>query len=651
MAKFKGNPAKMQQGEMAGTAKRLIKSLFHYYKWELIVVMIALLFSAVGSTAGSVFIGSITDECITPAVQRIAQGMAVSESLDLMWPTLIKYLIAMVTIYAICIFATFAYTRIMANVTQGYLKNIRGEMFSHMESLPIKYFDTHARGDVMSYYTNDVDAIRQLLSQSIPQIITSVITLTAFIVIMLYYSIWLTLVIFVGVIAMFALTGSVSGKSAKYFVKQQKSIAKTEGIVEEMMNGQRVIKVFCHEQKAYEKFKEANDELCDDGTKANTYANILMPMMGNLGWIIYVIVACVGAVLVMSGANNVSLQGYGEPLTVGIIISFLIISRLFTMNVSQTAQQVNSIIMGISGAYRIFKLIDEESEYDEGYVTLVNAKYDENNNIVESEERTGMWAWKHPHQADGTITYHKLTGKIDLFDVDFGYNEEKIVLHDVTINAKPGQKIAFVGATGAGKTTITNLINRFYDIADGKIRYDDININKIKKPDLRRSLGIVLQDTNLFTGTVKDNIRYGKLDATDEEIIEAAKIANAHDFITRLPQGYDTVLTADGANLSQGQRQLISIARAAVADAPVMILDEATSSIDTRTEALVQKGTDALMKGRTVFVIAHRLSTVQNADVIIVLDQGRIIESGTHKELIEKKGKYYQLYTGAFELE
>ncbi len=651
MAKFKGNPAKMQQSEMAGTAKRLIKSLFHYYKWELIVVMIALLFSAVGSTAGSVFIGSITDECITPAVQRIAQGMAVSESLDLMWPTLIKYLIAMVTIYAICIFATFAYTRIMANVTQGYLKNIRGEMFSHMESLPIKYFDTHARGDVMSYYTNDVDAIRQLLSQSIPQIITSVITLTAFIVIMLYYSIWLTLVIFVGVIAMFALTGSVSGKSAKYFVKQQKSIAKTEGIVEEMMNGQRVIKVFCHEQKAYEKFKEANDELCDDGTKANTYANILMPMMGNLGWIIYVIVACVGAVLVMSGANNVSLQGYGEPLTVGIIISFLIISRLFTMNVSQTAQQVNSIIMGISGAYRIFKLIDEESEYDEGYVTLVNAKYDENNNIVESEERTGMWAWKHPHQADGTITYHKLTGKIDLFDVDFGYNEEKIVLHDVTINAKPGQKIAFVGATGAGKTTITNLINRFYDIADGKIRYDDININKIKKPDLRRSLGIVLQDTNLFTGTVKDNIRYGKLDATDEEIIEAAKIANAHDFITRLPQGYDTVLTADGANLSQGQRQLISIARAAVADAPVMILDEATSSIDTRTEALVQKGTDALMKGRTVFVIAHRLSTVQNADVIIVLDQGRIIESGTHKELIEKKGKYYQLYTGAFELE
>ena len=651
MAKLKGKPAKMQQGEMGKTAVRLIKSLFHYYKWEMIVVMIALLFSAIGSTAGSVFIGRITDECITPAVQRIAEGMTVSDSLDIMWPTLLKYLIAMVTIYGICIFASYAYTRIMAITTQGYLKKLRGEMFSHMESLPIKYFDTHPRGDVMSYYTNDVDAIRQLLAQSIPQIITSVITLTAFIVIMLYYSIWLTLVIFVGVIAMFALTGSVSGKSAKYFVKQQKSIAKTEGIVEEMMNGQRVIKVFCHEDKAYEKFKEANDELCDDGTKANTYANILMPMMGNLGWIIYVIVACVGAALVMSGANNVSLQGYGEPLTVGIIISFLIISRLFTMNVSQTAQQVNSIIMGISGAYRIFKLIDEESEFDEGYVTLVNAKYDENGNIVESEERTGMWAWKHPHKAEGTVTYTLLKGKIDLFDVDFGYNEERIVLHDVTINAVPGQKIAFVGATGAGKTTITNLINRFYDIADGKIRYDDININKIKKPDLRRSLGIVLQDTNLFTGTVKDNIRYGKLDATDEEIIEAAKIANAHEFIERLPQGYDTMLTADGANLSQGQRQLLSIERAAVSNAPVMIMDEATSSIDTRTEALVQKGTDALMKGRTVFVIAHRLSTVQNADVIIVLDQGRIIESGNHKELIEKKGKYYQLYTGAFELE
>ena len=648
---MKGKPQNMQKGEMGTTAKRLIKSLFHYYKWELIVVFIALLFSAVGSTAGSVFIGNITDNCITPAVQRIAQGMPVKESLDIMWPTLINYLIAMVSIYAICIFASYLFKRIMAVVTQGYLKNIRGEMFSHMESLPIRYFDTHQRGDVMSYYTNDVDAIRQLIAESIPQIVTSVVTLTAFIVIMLYYSIWLTLVVFAGVIVMFMLTGTVSGKSAKYFVQQQKSLAKTEGIIEEMMNGQRVIKVFCHEEKAYEKFKEANDQLCDDGTKANTYANILMPMMGNLGWIIYVVIACVGAALVLGGASNLSLQGYGEPLTVGIIISFLVIGRLFTMNVSTAAQQVNAIIMGISGAYRIFKLIDEEPEYDEGYVTLVNAKYDENGNIVESEERTGMWAWKHPHKAEGTVTYQLLKGKIDLFDVDFGYNEEKIVLHDVTINAVPGQKIAFVGATGAGKTTITNLINRFYDIADGKIRYDDININKIKKPDLRRSLGIVLQDTNLFTGTVKDNIRYGKLDATDEEIVEAAKIANAHEFIERLPQGYDTMLTADGANLSQGQRQLLSIARAAVSNAPVMIMDEATSSIDTRTEALVQKGTDALMKGRTVFVIAHRLSTVQNADVIIVLDKGRIIESGNHKELIAKKGKYYQLYTGAFELE
>ena len=651
MARTKRQAQKMQSGEMGATAKRLLSSIFKYYKWELIVVGICLIFSAVGGTAGSIFIGSITDDVITPAVKNIADGMSVAQALDLMWPTLLEYLIAMVTIYGICILATFIYTRLMAVVSQGYLKRIRGEMFTHMESLPIRYFDTHPRGDVMSYYTNDVDAIRQLISQSIPQIITATITLTAFIGIMLYYSIWLTLVVFVGVIAMFFITTSVSGKSAKYFIQQQKSLAKTEGIVEEMMSGQRVIKVFCHEEKAYEKFEKANEELCDDATKAHTYANILMPMMGNLGWILYVFVACVGAALSYSAAPNLSIVGYGEPITVGVIVSFLIISRLFTMNVSQTAQQVNSIIMGISGAYRIFKLIDEESEYDEGYVTLVNAKYDENGNIVESEERTGMWAWKHPHKADGTVTYKLLTGKIDLYDVDFGYTEDKIVLHDVTINAKPGQKIAFVGATGAGKTTITNLINRFYDIADGKIRYDDININKIRKPDLRRSLGIVLQDTNLFTGTVKDNIRYGKLDATDEEVIEAAKIANAHDFITRLPQGYDTMLTADGANLSQGQRQLISIARAAVSNAPVMIMDEATSSIDTRTEALVQKGTDALMKGRTVFVIAHRLSTVQNSDVIIVLDKGNIIESGSHKELIAQKGKYYQLYTGAFELE
>lgn len=651
MPKLKGQPAAMQNGEMGKAAKRLLQSVFHYYKWELLLVFVCLLFSAVGGTMGSIFIQRITDNCVKPALESIAAGATTKAALDAMWPTLSTYLIEMIIIYGICILATFSYTRIMAVVTQGYLRHIRKDMFDHMESLPIRYFDTHQHGDVMSFYTNDVDAIRQLIAQSIPQIITSVVTLMAFIVIMLVYSIWLTLVVFAGVVFMFLISGKVSAKSAKYFVKQQQSIAKTEGIVQEMMAGQRVIKVFCHEQKAYEKFEEANEELCDDATKANTYANILMPMMGNLGWIIYVFVACVGAALVVFEAPNLNILGYGQKIDVGVILAFLIISRLFTMNVSTAAQQVNSIIMGISGAYRIFKLIDEESEYDEGYVTLVNAEYNDKGELVEADHRTGIWAWKHPHKAEGTVTYQLLTGKIDLYDVDFGYVEDKIVLHDVTINAKPGQKIAFVGATGAGKTTITNLINRFYDIADGKIRYDDININKIKKPDLRRSLGIVLQDTNLFTGTVKDNIRYGKLDATDEEIIEAAKIANAHDFITRLPNGYDTMLTSDGANLSQGQRQLLSIARAAVSNAPVMIMDEATSSIDTRTEALVQKGTDALMKGRTVFVIAHRLSTVQNSDVIIVLDQGRIIESGSHKELIAKKGKYYQLYTGAFELE
>ena len=635
---------------MGATLFRLLKSVGKYYKWELIVVGISILLSAVGGFSNSIFIRFIVDDCITPAMKNMEGGMAASEALETMMPTLMKYMTMMIIVYSIGLIASTVYTQIMAYVTQGYLHHLREDMFNHMESLPIKYFDTHKYGDIMSYYTNDVDAIRQLLSQSMPQLINTVATVSALIVIMFTYSLWLTLVIGLGVVFMSIITKSIGGRSAKYFVKQQISVGKTEGFIEEMMNGQKVVKVFNHEEEALKAFDRVNKALYQDMKNAHTYANILMPAMGNLGNIIYVLLALVGSILVIANVPNVSLKGIDE-LTVGTVIAFLTIGRGFTHNIANAANQVNSVVMGMAGAARIFELMDEKEEADEGYVTLVNANIDENGNITESETRTGKWAWKHPHKADGSITYTKLEGLIQLFDVDFGYNPDKIVLHDVTIDAKPGQKIAFVGATGAGKATITNLINRFYDIADGKIRYDNININKIKKADLRRSLGIVLQDTNLFTGTVRENIRFGKLDATDEEIIEAAKIANAHDFITRLPEGYDTMLTADGTNLSQGQRQLISIARAAVSKAPVMIMDEATSSIDTRTEALVQKGTDALMEGRTVFVIAHRLSTVQNADVIIVLDQGRIIEQGSHSELIAKKGKYYQLYTGAFELE
>ena len=517
-----------------------------------------------------------------------------------------------------------------------------------MQSLPIKYFDTHTHGDIMSYYTNDIDTLRQLISQSMPQLFTSLLTIIALLFYMLYLSVWMTLVVFLGVFAMTMVTKKIGGNSARYFVKQQKAIGVVEGYIEEMMNGQKVVQVFCHEEESKKDFDRINDQLFKDAESANIFANILMPIMGNIGNILYVLIAFIGGVLIIANAPNLSLSG--QAISVAVVVPFLNMTRQFTMSISQVSQQINSVVMAMAGTERIFELMDEKPETDDGYVTLVNANIDENGNITESEKRTGIWAWRHPHH-DGTVTYTRLMGDVRLFDVDFGYVPDKIVLHNIDIYAEPGQKIAFVGATGAGKTTITNLINRFYDIADGKIRYDGININKIKKADLRRSLGVVLQDVNLFTGTVMDNIRYGRLDATDEECIAAAKLANAHGFIEMLPEGYNTVLKGDGSGLSQGQRQLISIARAAVADPPVMILDEATSSIDTRTEAIVQKGMDRLMQGRTVFVIAHRLSTVQNSDVIMVLDHGRIIERGSHKKLIEEKGKYYQLYTGAFELE
>ena len=548
---------------------------------------------------------------------------------------------------------SFVYTRLMAIITQGFLKHVREDMFNKMQRLPVKYFDTHTHGDIMSYYTNDVDALRQLISQSIPQSFFSLVSIVTLLVTMLISSIYLTLVVLVGVAFMLWVTKMVGGRSAKFFVRQQNSIGQTEGFAEEMIHGQKVIKVFCHEEAAKRDFAKVNDQLFGDADKANRYGNMLMPAISNIGHVVFVAVAIVGGALVLGGVRNLSIKEGLEAsvITMGAIVSFLNMSRQFTLNIGQVSMQINSVVMAIAGAGRIFEFLANEPEADDGYVELVNAEIDENGNITESNERTGKWAWRHPHKADGTVTYTELKGDIRLFNVDFGYVPEKLVLHDVSIYAKPGQKIAFVGATGAGKTTITNLINRFYDIEDGKIRYDGININKIKKADLRRSLGIVLQDTNLFTGTIMDNIRYGKLDATDEECIEAAKLAGAHDFITRLPEGYSTMLTGDGSNLSQGQKQLLSIARVAVANPPVLILDEATSSIDTRTEYLVQQGMDRLMEGRTVFVIAHRLSTIQNSDAIMVLDHGRIIERGSHDELIAKKGQYYQLYTGAFELE
>lgn len=632
---FKGGP---KAKNTKGTLLRLFKFLFKYYKTYLIIVAVCIFLSALAGTVSTLFLNQLL----------LVIGDGINTGFNSVSGRLMQVIGLMIGFYALGVITTFIYSQLMAVVTQGFLDKMRQNMFGSMQNLPIKYFDTHTHGDIMSYYTNDIDTLRQLISQSIPQLLTSFLTIVALLFYMLFLSVWMTLVVFLGVFAMTMVTKKIGGNSARYFVKQQKAIGVVEGYIEEMMNGQKVVQVFCHEEESKKDFDRINDQLFKDAESANIFANILMPIMGNIGNILYVLIAFIGGVLIIANAPNLSLSG--QAISVAVVVPFLNMTRQFTMSISQVSQQINSVVMAVAGTERIFELMDEKPEADDGYVTLVNANIDENGNITEGEKRTGVWAWRHPHH-DGSVTYTRLMGDVRLFDVDFGYVPDKIVLHNIDIYAEPGQKIAFVGATGAGKTTITNLINRFYDIADGKIRYDGININKIKKADLRRSLGVVLQDVNLFTGTVMDNIRYGRLDATDEECIAAAKLANAHSFIEMLPEGYNTVLKGDGSGLSQGQRQLISIARAAVADPPVMILDEATSSIDTRTEAIVQKGMDRLMQGRTVFVIAHRLSTVQNSDVIMVLDHGRIIERGSHKKLIEEKGKYYQLYTGAFELE
>jgi ABC-type multidrug transport system, ATPase and permease components len=617
---------------MLKTGKRLLGYVTETYKFRLIAVFLCIIVSALASAGNAMFLRVLIDDHIVPLVGTVNPN----------FNGLLRAIITMAVLFLFGIIANFIYNRFMAILGQSIQRKIRFEMFSHMQKLPIQYFDTHTFGDTMSRFTNDIDTLRQMFSQSIPQVLNTLISITFVFFAMLFTSPALTILIVIMLVITMKIMSKVAGNSAKYFIEQQNSIGKVNGFIEEMIEGQKVIKVFCHEDASKKDFDKLNDTLCEHATSANRYANILMPLMANIAYLQYVILAIIGGIMAI---NNVT------GLTLGALVSFLQLSRSFNMPIGQISQQLNGVIMALAGAGRIFELLDEEEEQDSGYVTLVNAKYSSNsNNLEETKERTGIWAWKHPH-SNGTTTYKLVQGDVRFYNVDFAYNKDKMILNDITMYGEPGDKIAFVGATGAGKTTITNLINRFYDIADGKIKYDGININKIKKSDLRRSLGVVLQDTNLFTGTIYENIRYGNLKATNEDVHAAAKLANAHDFITRLPEGYNTVLTGDAAGLSQGQRQLLSIARAAVANPPVMILDEATSSIDTRTEEIVQRGMDALMHGRTVFVIAHRLSTVKNADVIMVMENGHIIERGNHKQLIAERGKYYQLYTGAFELE